>query len=172
MNLTFSLPGNSGPQDIRLRLRESNHAGRVRSYQLLLHTALLLGITLVIKSTCYGQGPSPVAPTSDPASKSQPDKPLTSSERDELLKIIRNLQERVDKLEAAQASVKGAAPEPSTQPTAQVAQQTTTQSDQGEKPDPSTSDDPHVWMEPVVKEKPKSEAKDTASYGRYTPNLG
>src|SRR4029434_1416141 len=40
------------------------------------------------------------------------------------------------------------------------------------KNDPSMSDDPHVWMETVVKDKPNAEASETETYGRYTPNLG
>lgn len=102
-------------------------------------------------STPAGQGGSP---------KSGQDEPLTTQERDELLKLIRSLQERLDKLEAAQASGKSV---PSTSPSPSPA---------SVKNDPSMSDDPHVWMEPVVKEKPKAEAAETESYGRYTPNLG
>ena len=92
----------------------------------------------------------------------QADKPLTADERAELLKLIRDLQQRIEKLEAAQA----AGPQVATQPVQQPTPSTET------KYDPSTSDDPHVWMEPVVKEKPVSEAADRAAYGRYTPNLG
>jgi hypothetical protein len=69
-----------------------------------------------------------------------------------MLKLIRNLQERVAKLEAGQVA-------PSPAPLEA-------------KPDPSASQDPGVELEPVVKEKPKSEASNTESYGRYTPNLG
>jgi len=88
---------------------------------------------------------------------------LTSDERAELLKLVRDLQQRIEKLEAAQA----AAPQKTT---AQPALEAPAPLDT--KYDPSTSDDPHVWMPPVVKEKPASEATDVASYGRYTPNLG
>ena len=111
--------------------------------------ALLIGCLLVLKMVCFAQA----------------DKPLTSAERDELMKLIRSLQERIDKLESAQAQP-GAAPAPAQSPSpVAVSQQT-------EKADPSNSDDPHVWMEPVVKAKPVSESGDTDSYGRYTPNLG
>lgn len=92
--------------------------------------------------------PTPIPTADDDPSQT----PLTLREQ-EMLKLIRSLQERVDKLEAAQ----GIAPSPS--PSV-------------DKPDPSNSDDPHVWMEPVVSERPASEAGDTESYGRYTPTLG
>ena len=136
---------------------------------LLLHGAMLLASVLMLKSMCYGQTatttnkPTGAAPA--PATDPDPSKaPLTQDERAELLKLIRSLQERVEKLEAAQATASA----PGTQPTSPSSPQTS----QETKPDPSTSDEPHVWLEPVVKEKPESESGDTDSYGRYTPNLG
>jgi hypothetical protein len=121
-----------------------------------LRAALYFGAVLIFSSYCHAQDGSPATPKPNPS----PDKPLASGEREELLKLIRSLQERLDKLEAAQAPLA---------PTAQSSPARTTLAD---KPDPSTSDDPHVWMPPVVKEKPTSEATDWDSYGRYTPNLG
>ena len=123
-----------------------------------LRIALLLKIILLLNLVCFAQTENPSAPSSPSG-----DKTLTSNERAELLKLIRTLQERVDKLEAAQATGSQAAP-------AQTADSAAPNSET--KHDPSTSDDPHVWMEPVVKERPVSEAPSTASYGRYTPNLG
>jgi hypothetical protein len=111
----------------------------------MLRVASLVGFLVLAKLICFAQ-----------------DKPVTSSERDELLKLIRSLQGRIDKLEAAQPQAPPA-PSPAQTPTAANLEA---------KPDPSTSDDPDVWMPPVVKEKPVSEAGDTDSYGRYTPNLG
>ena len=124
-----------------------------------LRFALLLKVILILGTVCLAQQSNGTESTI--ASQSQADKPLTSSEREELLKIIRSLQQRVEKLEAAQAAGAQATP-------AQVAQTTSTET----KVDPSNLDDPHVWMEPVVKEKPVSEASSSASYGRYNPNLG
>lgn len=118
--------------------------------------ALLVKLILLLNVVCFAQTENgPTAP------KSTGEKPLTSDERAELLKLIRDLQQRIEKLEAAQA---GGAP-----PTTPVADAAASPE---AKYDPSTSDDPHVWMEPVVKEKPAAEAADRASYGRYTPNLG
>src|SRR5262249_32287518 len=112
-----------------------NFATRRRG--VMLRAALFIGICNFI---CFAQTP---AGTPIPPAKA----PLTDDERTELLNLIRGLQERVEKLEAAQAagsqtgSAQIAAPEPLSN-----------------KPDPSTSDDPHVWMPPVVKEKPVSES--------------
>jgi len=123
--------------------------------------ALLIGFLNLL---CFAQSPSP-----NPSVPREPAKaPLTEDERAELLKLIRSLQERVEKLEAAQA----AASQPTQSQAAQAENSAPQQTPSSDKPDPSTSDDPHVWMPPVVKEKPASEAEPTASYGRYTPNLG
>ena len=124
---------------------------------LALRVALLVQIILALSMVCLAQTENPPA-----SSKPAGDKPLTADERAELLKLIKSLQERVDKLEAAQ----GAQP-----PAAQAPSSSSTPSAET-KFDPSTSDDPHVWMQPVVKEKPVTEAPSAASYGRYTPNLG
>ena len=128
-----------------------------RRRSLLLRVALLLKFILLLNLVCFAQTESNPAAQKPPAGK-----PLTSGEHEELLKLIRSLQERLDKLEAAQASAPAPAQQPSPSPAASL----------DTKYDPSTSDDPHVWMQPVVKEKPASEAPDTASYGHYSPNLG
>ncbi|HEX5602187.1 MAG TPA: hypothetical protein VFX63_06530, partial [Pyrinomonadaceae bacterium] len=134
---------------------QANPATRRRN--LALRVALLIQIVLALSLVCLAQTENTPA-----NSKPQGDKPLTSDERAELLRLIKSLQERVDKLEAAQ----GAQPSTTQTPAPSLAPPAET------KYDPSTSDDPHVWMEPVVKEKPVSEAPSSASYGRYTPNLG
>src|SRR6185437_13938723 len=65
---------------------------------------LLIGSLLLLNVNCLAQTEkttlAPVKPAVEPADN----KPLTSDERAELLKLIRSLQERVDKLEAAQAA--------------------------------------------------------------------
>ena len=135
-------------------LFQSNPATR---RHLALRVALLAQIVLALSLVCLAQTENTPA-----SSKPLGDKPLTSDERAELLKLIRSLQERVDKLEAAQG----------TQPPATQTPATSSAPQAETKFDPSTSDDPHVWMEPVVKDKPVAEAPSAASYGRYTPNLG
>lgn len=119
-----------------------------------LRAALLVKMIFILNSVCFAQ--TDKTPATSNLSEA---KPVTSDERTELLKLIRSLQERLDRLEAAQASGSQVSPS-QTPPSAET------------KHDPSTSDDPHVWMEPVVKEKPVSEAPSSASYGRYNPNLG
>src|SRR5215217_4255603 len=62
--------------------------------------ALLIKILLVVNVVCSAQTENkPPAVTKT----SVDHKPLTSDERAELLKLIRSLQERVEKLEAAEA---------------------------------------------------------------------
>ena len=130
----------------------------------MLCAALLLGAVFDFNPKCFAQAEN-IPPV---ASKPLTDKPLTSDERAELLKLIRSLQERVEKLEAAQASASQSTQSQVPQSQISGPQEAPSPS----KPDPSNSDDPHVWMAPVVKEKPASEADAAASYGRYTPNLG
>ena len=130
-----------------------------RNRILILRSAVLLAC-VSLNSICFAQEANSTTAGQGAGARPGQDKPLTAQERDELLKLIHSLQERVDKLEAAQAagpSVPSASPAP--RPATA-------------KNDPSMSDDPHVWMEPVVKEKPKAEASESESYGRYTPNLG
>src|SRR5215208_7469171 len=65
-----------------------------------LRAALLIKILFVISMVSFAQTDN----TPPAATKSSVDnKPLTSDERAELLKLIRSLQERVEKLEAGQA---------------------------------------------------------------------
>src|SRR5215204_4067668 len=66
-----------------------------------LRTALLIKILLVFSMVSFAQADN----TPPAATKSSVDnKPLTSDERAELLKLIRSLQERVEKLEAGQSN--------------------------------------------------------------------
>jgi len=128
--------------------------------RLTLRSALLIGVIWVLNAACFAQS----EPSTTQGSKPQTDKALTSGERDELLKLIRSLQERIDKLEAAQRSTS----QSSSQPASQSAQQSASAG----KPDVSNANDPDVSIAPVVKEKPPAESQDSDSYGRYTPNLG
>jgi uncharacterized protein YlxW (UPF0749 family) len=65
-----------------------------------LRAALLIKILLVVNVVCFAQTDN----TPPAATKPSVDKPLTSDERAELLKLIRSLQERVEKLEAGQSN--------------------------------------------------------------------
>ena len=122
---------------------------------MLLRAALLIGIALALNVNCFAQtdngGPAPVKPAVD-------NKPLTADERAELLKLIRSLQERVDKLEAAQAASEkpsSAAVVPATSPAPLPADETPS----SESPAP-------------VEAKPDGQDDDDKFDGRYTPNLG
>jgi len=118
-----------------------SHNARRRS--IALHAALLV---LIVNVVCFGQ-------TDPPAG----DKPLTANERAELLKLIRNLQERLDKLEAAQAANANTA-------TANVPVATAS-SVQPAAPENTESPAP-------VETTAKQDDDDDKFDGRYTPNLG
>jgi len=121
---------------------------------LILRAALLMWIC---NSICFAQAEN-IPPT---ASKPISDRPLTSEERAELLKIIRNLQERVDKLEAAQAASKGGAV---TTPTPDAVE---TRPSSLVEPAPATTPEPAT----PAKAKDDDDDKDW-TYGKYTPNFG
>src|ERR1700752_5140275 len=128
---------------------------RTRRRSPILRVAFLLQLLFALNLICFAQA-DPALP---PSSKSPTDKPLSADERAELLKLIRSLQERVEKLEAAQASTDKAtlAPEPSASP-ATV---------QSEPPENSTT------PVPVAATPPKEQDEGDDKFdGRYTPNLG
>src|SRR5262245_44052983 len=146
----------------------SSHNKSALSPRSMSRGSMLIGVILMGNALCFAQSTSPTetgsAPGTQPGTQSTSNQnPLTNDERAELLKLIRTLQERVDRLEAAQAAKPTSAAQPKPLTPAQSLEA---------KPDPATQDDPHVWMAPVVKERPPSEAGDTDSYGRYSPNLG
>jgi len=130
---------------------------------LILRAELLIGVVLIFSFEVFAQAEN-IPPT---ASKPVSDRPLTSEERAELLKIIRNLQERVDKLEAAQAATKGAAitttPTPdavATRPTPLV-----------EPPVATTTPEPAAAA-PKAKDDDDDDDDKDWTYGKYTPNFG
>src|SRR5215217_5154407 len=124
-----------------------------------LRAALLIKILLVMSMVSCAQTDN----TPPAATKSSVDtKPLTSDERAELLKLIRSLQERVEKLEAGQVdSEKSAADKPvvPSAPTEPVA--------------PTPSEQPPNTEAPApVEAKPAAQDDEDKFNGRYTPNLG
>lgn len=118
--------------------------------------ALLLMILLAFSVVCFAQTAPPVdRPPVD-------QKPLTPNEREELLRMIRSLQERVDKLEAAQgateksvATAAGPSESPSPEPAAAA----------GGEPPNSEAPAP-------IEPKPAKQDDEDKFDGRYTPNLG
>ena len=120
-----------------------------RRYRIALRAALLL---LLVNVLCFGQAENTPAP-STPAG----DKPLRADERAELLKLIKRLQERVEKLEAAQA-----APQNNEAAVMPVAASTPVEPATAESTDSPA---------PAV-ETPPQDDDDNKFDGRYTPNLG
>src|SRR5829696_4948053 len=129
-----------------------------------LRAALLIKILLVVSIVCVAQTEN-VPPG---ATKSSVDnKPLTSDERAELLKLIRSLQERVEKLEAGQAnSEKPGSEKPG-------ADKSLVPSASTESPAPTPSEQPPNTEAPApVEAKPAAQDDEDKFDGRYTPNLG
>src|SRR5215211_7048272 len=121
--------------------------------------ALLIKFLLVTSMVCFAQTDN----TSPGATKSTVDnKPLTSGERAELLKLIRSLQERVEKLEGAQVNSEKSAADKSLVPTTST-----------ETPAPTPSEQPPNTEAPApVEAKPAAQDDEDKFNGRYTPNLG
>ena len=120
----------------------------------MLHAALFIASVLIPSLDCFAQAENlpPVA------SRPTVDKPLTSDERAELLKLIRSLQERLDKLEAAQAGTTTPATVPTVNPPTPV---------------PNTSLQPTPSPTPAAPAPAnKDDDENDWTYGRYTPNYG
>jgi hypothetical protein len=159
---------------MNLLLSRASIATRRRSY--VLRAALPVVLALIVCSVVAGQSrtsntsvPDPTAkPASDsPAKPASDPVPITTDERTELLKLIKSLQDRLDKLEAGQAtkteepSVKSAV-EPGTSETKNVPSSTTMPITPNEATDGSEAAN-----------KAKSQDDDGNKFdGRYTPNLG
>ena len=130
---------------------------------LIVRAALLMKVFLVLSLTCFAQAENnaPAAPkpaVDNKTLKPVDNKPLTADEREELLKLIRSLQERVEKLEAAQPSTQkspSTAPVPSTSRAPVLAEET-----------------PNTESPAPVEEKPTGQDDGNKFDGRYTPNLG
>src|SRR5262245_27876019 len=97
------LCGQTKPQ----RHRGTEISKATRRWSVALRAALLIKILLALNVVCLAQTQNVTPPTTKTAVDN---KPLTSDEREELLKLIRSLQERVEKLEAAQSQNAGAQP--------------------------------------------------------------
>src|SRR5215213_2565409 len=121
-----------------------------------LRAALLIKILLVMSMFSFAQADN----TPPAATKSSVDtKPLTSDERAELLKLIRSLQERVEKLEAGTEK--------------SSAEKTAVLSTPAESPAPTPSEQPPNTEAPApVEAKPAAQDDEDKFNGRYTPNLG
>ena len=121
-----------------------------------LRAALLAGTVLIMSSVCVAQSETlpPIA------AKPAPVKTLPPDERAELLKIIRTLEERVEKLEAKQAGTN--APEAATVPAP-------TPETTPAVPPPVVATTPPAANENISDDDDDDEGR---SYGKYTPNFG
>ena len=157
-----------------LLLSRASIATRRRGY--VLRAALPVVLALIVCSVVAGQSRTSNTSVPDPTAKSASDSPakpasdpvpITTDERTELLKLIKSLQDRLDKLEAGQAtrteepSAKSAL-EPGTSETKNVPSSTTV---------PITPNEATASSEAA--NKAKSQDDDGNKFdGRYTPNLG
>jgi len=107
-----------------------------------------------------------LAQIATPASKPATDKPLSSDERAELLQLIRSLQERVEKLEAAQALSRENASGLGRENASGLDQKPNT------APAPPVQPESAAAVESKPATKPQADSNDKESFGRYTPNLG
>src|SRR5215212_1362565 len=124
-----------------------------------LRGALLIKILLVVSMVSFAQTDN----TPPAATKSSVDnKPLTSDERAELLKLIRSLQERVEKLEAGQVGSEKSGADKSVVPSPSTESPASTPSEQP----------PNTEAPAPVEAKPAAQDDDDKFNGRYTPNLG
>jgi hypothetical protein len=139
-----------------MTLNPSRTIPATRRSGILLRAVLLTGCLLLFKGLCFAQAEN-VPPI---ASKPSAEKPITVDERSELLKLIRSLQERLDKLEAAQSSSSASAGPTDTTAAADIAASLTT---------PAATNVPNP-APPT--QQPKPDADADSSYGRYTPNFG
>ena len=147
-------------------LPQTSIATRRCSY--MLRAASLVVLALVSCRAGAGQDRSSNTNLPDPPTKSALDPaPITADERTELLKLIKSLQDRLDKLEAGQPSkTEGpsvrSAVEPGTSETRNATSSTTA---------PITPNDAAGGSEAPTKA--KSQDDDGNKFdGRYTPNLG
>ena len=129
---------------------------------------LLVAIGLVCSTVCFAQGPAentnaPV-PTPNPTPSTAP---VTSEERAELLKLIKSLQERLDKLEAAQTTSAKTVTDSATNATSAASLPSTTTA-----PDNATTPENAVPADPPASSTKQDDDDDKNLYGRYTPNLG
>src|ERR1044072_2455630 len=129
-----------------------------RRYAITWRAALLMSSLVVLKLIAGAQTPGPSSSTTpEKGTNGSVEKtPVGDAERAELLKLIKSLQERVEKLEAAQAATTNAAP-------ASVPVATSTPV---EAPSPEAAASPEA-VEPT----PKQDDDGNKFDGKYTPNL-
>ena len=124
--------------------------------RLTLRAAGVIASILIASAVCYAQAATDKAPTSKSATDQNP---LSNDERAELLKLIRSLQERVEKLEAAQPTPSSPSP---TDNSEAVGTKVGAPVNEESEPVPASAEATAKPQDPGA---PKFN-------GRYTPNLG
>jgi len=124
-----------------------------RLNNLTLRVASLVANVLLVSTANFAQSPMEKAPTSAAPGEHSP---LTNDERAELLKLIRSLQQRAEKLEAAQAT-----PSPGIDNSLPL-----------EPAVGAVAKDQAAPPEAPVAPRKSQDSDDKTLNGRYTPNLG
>lgn len=154
---------------MKMNTRVCRSSGRKTRRHFSVRVGLLLAAALVCNLVGHAQGPTATESPTLSVPKVSPNSAITPDERTELLSLIKKLQERLDKLEAAQSSgakntnESASAPQTNLPPTPL-------------QPDPPASTNPANTADPAASSTPAEEAQrdddDKQFYGRYTPNLG
>lgn len=134
-----------------------------------MRVGLLLAVALLCNLVGHAQGPTATESPTLSIPKVSPNSAITPDERTELLSLIKKLQERLDKLEAAQSSGAKNTNESANAPQANLPPTPL-------QPDPPALTNPANTADPAASSTPAEEAQrdddDKQFYGRYTPNLG
>ena len=154
---------------MKMNNRVCRSSGRKTRRHFSVRVGLLLAVALLCNLVGHAQGPTATESPTLSIPKVSPNSAITPDERTELLSLIKKLQERLDKLEAAQSSgakntnESASAPQTNLPPTPL-------------QPDPPASTNPANTADPAASSTPAEEGQrdddDKQFYGRYTPNLG
>lgn len=135
--------------------------------RLILRAALLLKIVLLVTLVGFAQ-PKEKLPLPNPDGN----KPLTATEREELIKLIRSLQERLDKLEAAQSANAQAPAAAQASPAATANTAPSTVPLTTSQPASTEATEPGEAAENQPEAAAAAKPDDNKFDGSYTPNLG
>ena len=131
-----------------------------------MRAGLLVAIGFVCSLVSFAQAPAENDNAAVPNPKPTPSTvPVTADERAELLKLIKSLQDRLDKLEAAQATSAKTVTDSATNATTSSLPTTSSTPDTASTPENTIPPDP-------VASSTKQNDDEKNFYGRYTPNLG
>jgi hypothetical protein len=134
-----------------------------------MRAGLLVAIGLACSLVSFAQAPAENGNATVPNPKPTPSVPTTADERAELLKLIKSLQDRLDKLEAAQTA--GAKAATDLAANAASSSLPATSSATSPPPDTATTSENAIPPDPGASSV-KQDDDEKNFYGRYTPNLG